>query len=127
MGRFKRFEEFVALLKAEHDVGYTAGNVAGYDLGYDVGVEEIFFNIWVKCWNIYYKFLEGELLKLMEEWLEEEKQGTLNTEPLPSPCYPKVKGHIATPEVDPSKAPEQLPPTNAEKEAVASNPPPIVE
>ena len=41
MVKFKHSEEFVALLKKEHD--------AGYDVGYDVSVEEIFFNIWLKC------------------------------------------------------------------------------
>ena len=41
MVKFKHCKEFVALLKKEHE--------AGYDMGYDVGVEEIFFNIWIKC------------------------------------------------------------------------------
>ena len=41
MAKFRRSEEFVVFLKAEHDVGYAIG----YDAGYDTGVEDIFFNI----------------------------------------------------------------------------------
>ena len=58
--KFKKSDEFVALLKKEHD--------AGYDMGYDVDVEEIFFNIWVKHRDVHYKFRggRGELVKLMD-------------------------------------------------------------
>ena len=61
---FKQSEEFVALLKKEHDEGY------------DIDIEEIFFNIWVKRRDVDYKFLGGELVKLMDQWLEEERLGT---------------------------------------------------
>ena len=68
----------------------------------------------------------------MEGSIEEERHGTLNTEPPPSPLYPRVKDHVAAPEVTasevaPAEVPEQPLSANAEKEAVASNPPLIVE
>ena len=43
---------------------------------------------------------------LMEGWLEEKRQGTLNTKPSPSPPYPKVEGDFAATKVAPTEAPE---------------------
>ena len=58
----------------------------------------------------------------MEGWLEEGRQGILNTEPPPSPTYPEVEGNLAVAEVTLTEAPEQPPPTHVEEEAIASNP-----
>ena len=65
----------------------------------------------------------------MEEWIEEERQCTLHTEPRPSPSYPEVGVNDIAAEVAPSliEALEQPPPINAEKKAVTSNPPPNME
>ena len=119
IAKFKQSEEFAALLEVERD--------AGRDAGYDEGIEEIFFNIWVKCQNVDYRFLGGKLLKLIEGWFEEERLGTLDTAPPPSPPYPMVEGNVIATEVTPAEGPEQPPSTNAEDEAVTSNPPPTAE
>ena len=66
-------------------------------------------------------------MKLMEGWLEVERQGTLNTEPPPTPRYPKVEGDVTAVEVAPTEALEQPPPIDAEEEAVASNLPSTAE
>ena len=118
--KFKHSEEFSVLLKEKYD--------AGHDAGYDVCVEEIFYNIWVKRQDVDYRFLGGELVKLMDQWLEEERMGTLNTTPPPSALVPVTEGNVVAAEVGPSEVPEQQPPVDVEEgEVVASNPPPIVE
>ena len=117
--KFKQSEELVILLKKEHD--------AGYNVGYDVGVEEIFFNIWVKPRDINYRFLGGELVKLMDQWLKEERLGTLNTTPPPSPLDQMIKGNIVAADVGPSEVPKQQPLADVKEEVVASNPYSVVE
>ena len=97
--KFKYFEEFIALLKKEHDVGY--------DVGYHVGIEEISFNIWGKCRDFDYRFLGRELVKLMDWWLEEEKFGTLNTAPSPLLLDLVIEGNVIVVEVGLSEVPEQ--------------------
>ena len=96
--KFKQSEELVILLKKI--------NAAGYNVGYDVGVEEIFFNIWVKRRDINYRFLGGELVKLMDQWLKEERLGTLKTTPPPSPLDQMIKGNVVAAEVGPSEVPK---------------------
>ena len=63
----------------------------------------------------------------MDQWLEEERLGILNTAPPPSLLDLVTEGNVVAAEVGPSKVPEQEPPTNAEEEVMASNPPPAVE
>lgn len=60
----------------------------------------------------------------MEGWIEEERQGILNTEPPPSTPYLEVGGNDVVAEVaHPTEAPEQPPPIDAGEEAIVSNPP----
>ena len=95
------------------------------DLGYDTGVEEIFFNIWKKCWHVDYTFLGRELRSLMERWIDKEREGIFDTRPPPSPQYPKVELDNEVVEVTPPvEVPEQAPPTDVEEEEIASKPPP---
>ena len=71
--KFKQLEEYAIILAPQHDTGY------------DLGIEEIFFNIWRKCWDVDYWFLGIELMNLMAGWIDEEKRGILNTRPPPLP------------------------------------------
>ena len=66
-------------------------------------------------------------MKLMDQWLEEERLGTLNTGLPPSPIDPVTEGNIIATEVGPSEVSKQQPLIDAEEEVVASNPPLIVE
>ena len=62
-------------------------------------------------------------MNLMAGWIDEEKQGILNTRPPPSPQYPEAEDDDATIEVASlTEAPEQAPPTDV-KEEVPSDPP----
>ena len=73
MDKFKQLEEYVAILTAQHDMGYN------------LGVEEIFFNIWRKRQEVNYRFLGRKLMNLMAGQIDKEREGILNTRPLPSP------------------------------------------
>ena len=96
-----------------------------YDPGYDMRVEEIFFNIWKKRWHVDYRFLGRELRRLMQRWIDEEREGIFDTRPLPSPQYPKVEVDSEVMEVTPpAEVPEQAPSAEDEEEEIASNPPP---
>ena len=64
---------------------------AKHDADYDLGVEEIFFNIWRKRQDFDYKFFGSELMNLMVRWIDEEREGILNTRPPPSPQYTEVE------------------------------------
>ena len=98
--------------------------VTHHNARYDLGVEEIYFNIWRKHWDVDYRFLGIELMNFMVGWIDEDMQGILNTRPPLSPQYPEAEDDDTTiGVVPPTEAPEQAPPTNAE-EAVASEPPP---
>ena len=55
---------------------------AQYDAGYNTGVEEIFFNIWRKRWDIDYSFSRVELMNRIVSWIM-EKEGMLDTRPPP--------------------------------------------
>ena len=66
-------------------------------------------------------------MNLMEGWLEEERQGTVNTEPPPLPPYLEVKGDVLTAEVAQTEVPKQPPLVDAEDEVVDSNSPPTTE
>ena len=46
-------------------------------------------------------------MKLMEQWLENERLGTLNNAPPASPFAPVTEGNIITTKVGPSMVPEQ--------------------
>ena len=70
---FKQSEEFVAIMTTQ------------YDAGYDMRVEDIFFNIWRKRRDVDYRLLGGELTNLMARWIDEEREGILDTRPPPSP------------------------------------------
>ena len=60
----------------------------------------------------------------MEQWLENERLGTLNNAPPPSPLALVTKGNIIATEVGPFMVLEQQPPVDVEeREVVASNPP----
>ena len=73
MERFNRPKEYIASLRDQ------------YNAGYNKGVEEIFFNIWRKLWEVDYVFLGVEFKKLMATWTNREKRGILNTRPPHSP------------------------------------------
>ena len=61
----------------------------------------------------------------MARWIDEEKEGILNTRPPPSPQYPEVKEDDEVVEViPPIEVPEQAPLADVEEEEIASNPPP---
>ena len=64
LGKFKNSDEFVALLKKDHDIGF------------DAWVEAIFYNIWTHYWDLDYSFLGGKLTDLIREWLEEKRLNT---------------------------------------------------
>ena len=100
---------------------------AQYDASYDTRVQKIFFNIWRKRRDVDYRFLGAKLRKLMAEWIEREKKGTLNTKLPPSPQYFEAEEGDEVAEVAPSnEVPEQAPQTNArEEEEIASNPSPV--
>ena len=110
---FKRSEEYAAIMTTQ------------YDASYDKGVEEVFFNIWRKRWDINYKILGVELRKLRARWIDEEKDGILDTRPPHSPQYSEVEEDDEVVEVAPSnKVPEQASPSDArEEEEIASNHP----
>ena len=117
--KFKDSEKFVALLEKKYE--------AGRDTGYDAEVKDIFYNIWLKYQDIDYRFLGGEFVKLMHQWLENERLGTLNDALPPSTLAPVTEGNIIASEVGPSKVSEQQPPVDVEEgEVVASNPPPTI-
>lgn len=71
-----------------------------------------------------YKFLGVELMGLIEGWIEDERQGVLNTEPPLSPPISEAKNvGISVGNALTNGAPELAPSANVEEEAVASNPP----
>ena len=96
--KFKDSEEFAAFLEKKYE--------AGHDAGHNVEVEEIFYNIWLKHRDINYRFLGGEFMKLMDQWLENERLGTFNNEPPPSSLAPVTEGNIIATKLDPSKVSE---------------------
>ena len=73
LAKFKGSDNFVALLKKDHDTRLYAG------------VEAIFYNIWVHYRDLDYVFLGGELTDLIEEWLEEESLNAPDVVPPFSP------------------------------------------
>ena len=75
MDKFKQSKEYAAIMTTQ------------YDTGYDLGVEEIFFNIWTKRWDVDYRFLGRELRKVMGRWIDKKREGILNTRPPLSPQY----------------------------------------
>ena len=61
-------------------------------------------------------------MKLMDQWLEEERLGTLNTAPPPLPLAPVTEGNVVVVEAGPSEVPDQQPSIDAEEqEVMASN------
>ena len=55
LGKFKNSDEFAALLKKDHDIGF------------DAWVEAIFYNIWTHYWDLDYAFLGGKLTNLIRK------------------------------------------------------------
>ena len=67
-------------------------------------------------------------MKLMDQWLENERLGTLNNASPPSPLAPVTEGNAIATEVGLFKVPEQQPSIDVEEgEVVASNPLPTIE
>ena len=58
MVKFKDSEKFVALLEEKYE--------AGCDMGYNVGTVDLFYNIWLKHWDIDYEFLGEEFMKVKD-------------------------------------------------------------
>ena len=62
-------------------------------------------------------------MKLIGQWLKNERSGTLNNASPLSPLVPVTKGNVITTEVGPSVVPKQHPLIDVEEvEIVASNP-----
>ena len=68
LAKFKRSDEFTALLKKVHDAE----------------VEAIFYKTWAYYQDLDYTFLGGKLTDLIGEWLEEEKFNAPNVAPSPT-------------------------------------------
>ena len=80
-----------------------------YDACYETRVEETFINVWRKHRDVDYRFLGVELRKLMAEWIDREKNGTLNTRMPPSPQYSEVEEYEVIEVVPPNRVPKQAP------------------
>ena len=64
----------------------------------------------------------------MDQWLKNERLGTLNNAPTPSPLAPVTEGNVIATEVGPSMVSNQHPLVAVEGgELVAFSPPPTVE
>ena len=98
MANYQGSEEFATLLKKECDIGY--------DEGYDASMEAIFYNISKKHWDIDYKLLGKEFIKLMDQWLEVQRLNTLNIVPSSPLAGPSAKNSIVMTEVAPVEAHE---------------------
>ena len=110
MVKFKNSDEFTALLKKDHDIGFHAG------------VKAIFYNIYAHYWDLDYAFLEGKLTNLIGEWLENEKLNATNTMPPSAPPSP-LTGNAAEIEIVAVEASEQLPVVKVDEGTAAPNPP----
>ena len=75
-------DEFVALPKIDHDIGF------------DAGVEAIFYNIWVHYRDLDYTFLGGKLTNLIREGLEEERLNAPNVTPPSVPPVPSIRNEV---------------------------------
>ena len=82
LAKFKNSDEFAALLKKDHNVGF------------DAGVEAIFYNIWAHYQGLDYAFLRGELTGLIREWLEKEKLNAPKPVPSSTPPGPPTRNAI---------------------------------
>ena len=95
-----------------------------YEAGYNKGVEEIFFNICRKRWEVEYRFLGVEFKKLMATWTAREHRGTRNTRSPSSPQYSDADEDDEVVRVEPpNKAPDQAPPANVGEEEPTTNTP----
>ena len=111
MDNFKQSKEYAAII------------IAQYDAAYDIGVEENFFNIWKKRQDVDYRLLGPKLRNLMVRWLDEEKEGILDTRPPPSPKYPEAEEDDEVLEVAPPiEVPAQALPADTKEEEIVSNP-----
>ena len=83
LAKLKGSDEFVALLKKDHDTGF------------DDGVEAIFYNIWKHYWDLDYAFLGGELTDHIGEWLENERLNALDVMSPFAPLGPSTRNVVA--------------------------------
>ena len=107
LAKFKNSDEFVALLKKDHDAGF------------DAKVEAIFYNIWAHYQDLDYAILRGELTDLIGEWLKYERLNALKVVPSPIPPSP-LTGNVI--EIETVKASKQQPVVEVDKGTATPNP-----
>ena len=93
MAKFKSSNEFVVLLKKDHDTRF------------DAGVEAIFYNILAHYRDLDYAFLGGELTDLIGEWIEEERLNAPDVAPSSVPSDP-TSTNATEIEISPAKTSE---------------------
>ena len=109
LAKFKSSDEFVALLKKDHDIGF------------DVKVEAIFYNIWEHYQDLDYAFLGGKLTSLIGEWIEKERLNAPDVV-LPSAPPSPLTENVAEIKIVPTETSEQPFVVEVDKVTTTTNP-----